>query len=73
LIQKDIGEKRANWITTLQEYDLDIKSTQIVKGRGLCKLVVQSVGDEAQEDALYQDQILFERYFFYIHANYNQW
>jgi hypothetical protein len=61
LIQKDIGEKRANWITTLQEYDLDIKPTKIVKGQGLCKLVVQSVGDEAQEDALYQDQILFER------------
>ena len=61
LIQKDIGEKRANCITTLQEYDLDIKPTKIVKGHGLWKLVVQLVGNEAQEDSLYQDQILFER------------
>ena len=25
LVQKDLGEKRAHWVTTLQEYDLEIK------------------------------------------------
>ena len=32
LVQKDLAEKRANWITTLQEYDLEIKPAKIVKG-----------------------------------------
>ena len=25
LVQKDLGEKRAHWMATLQEYDLEIK------------------------------------------------
>jgi hypothetical protein len=40
LVRKELGEKRANWVTSLQEYDLDITPTQIVRGQGLCKLVV---------------------------------
>jgi hypothetical protein len=27
LVQKELGEKRANWVTSLQEYDLDITPT----------------------------------------------
>jgi hypothetical protein len=45
LVQKDLAEKRANWITTLQEYDLEIKPVKIIKGQGLCKLVVESMSD----------------------------
>jgi len=29
-MQKEIGERRGNWITTIQEFDLEIKLTQIV-------------------------------------------
>jgi hypothetical protein len=43
LVQKELGEKRANWMTSLQEYDLKITPAQIVRGQGLCKLVVDSV------------------------------
>ena len=32
LIQKELGEKRAHWMTALQEYDLEIKPTKMVKG-----------------------------------------
>ena len=32
LVQKDLGEKRAHWVTTLQEYDLEIKPLKIVRG-----------------------------------------
>eukprot|EP00253_Pinus_taeda_P029811 PITA_29811 len=39
LIQKDVGEKRANWITALQEYDLEIKPANIVRGQGFCKML----------------------------------
>jgi len=30
LVQKYLGEKRANWVTTLQEYDLENKPSKIV-------------------------------------------
>jgi hypothetical protein len=43
LVQKELGEKRENWMTSLQEYDLEIVPAQIVRGQGLCKLVVDSV------------------------------
>ena len=42
LVQKELGEKRANWVTSLQEYDLEITLAQIMRGQGLCKLVFDS-------------------------------
>ena len=39
LIQKDVGENRANWITARQEYDLEIKPASIVRGQGFCKML----------------------------------
>ena len=39
LIQKELGEKRANWVTTLQEYDLEIKPAKIVRGQGFCRIL----------------------------------
>ena len=40
LIQRELVEKRANWVTTLQEYDLEIKPAKIVRGQGFCRLLV---------------------------------
>ena len=34
LLQKHVCEKRANWVTALQEYDTEIKLENIVKGQG---------------------------------------
>jgi len=48
LFQKDLGEKRAKWVTALQEYDLEIKPSKIVRGQGLCKLVAEG-NDEAMQ------------------------
>ena len=39
LVQKELGEKRAHWMTTLEEYDLEIKPAKIVKGQVLCQLI----------------------------------
>eukprot|EP00253_Pinus_taeda_P029794 PITA_29794 len=39
LVQKDLGEKRANWITALHEYDLEIKPANVVRGQGFCKML----------------------------------
>ena len=41
-IQKELGERRGNWVTTLQEYDLEFKPATIVKGQGLCKLMAET-------------------------------
>jgi hypothetical protein len=51
LVQKELDEKRANWVTSLQEYDLEITPTQIVRSQGLCKLVVDStIGQQEESD-----------------------
>jgi hypothetical protein len=34
LVQKELGEKRANWVTSLKEYDIEITPVQIVRGQG---------------------------------------
>jgi len=34
--QKEIGEHKGNWMTIVQEYDLEFKTTTIVKVQGLC-------------------------------------
>eukprot|EP00253_Pinus_taeda_P033132 PITA_33132 len=66
LIQKDVGEKRANSITTLQEYNLEIKPASIVRGQGFCKMLVgashipESSSEEVQTYELIDD-VLFKR------------
>ena len=42
LIQKEPRDRRGNGLTTLQEYDLEIKPAKLVKGQGLCKLVAEA-------------------------------
>ena len=42
LIQKELGERRGNWVTALQEYDLEFKPTSMVKGQGLCKQMTEN-------------------------------
>jgi hypothetical protein len=43
-------------MTTLQEYDLEFKPANIVKGQGLCKLVTQGDDIEEQEEDGWQDE-----------------
>ena len=45
-VQKEMGEQRGNWITALQEYDLEIKSAKIVRGQGLCELAAEALADK---------------------------
>ena len=40
-VQKELGERRGNWVTTLQEYDLEFKPTSIIKGKGMCKSMAE--------------------------------
>ena len=45
-VQKEMGERRGNWITTIQEFDLEIKPTKIVRGQGFCRLAVEALVDK---------------------------
>ena len=45
-VQKELGERRKNWVTSLQEYDLEFKPTTIIKGQGICKLMAESQNSE---------------------------
>jgi hypothetical protein len=38
LVQPNSDGKRGWWLTKIQEFDLEIKSTKLVKGQGLAKL-----------------------------------
>ena len=42
LVQSDAEGKRGKWISKIQEYDLDVKPTKLVKGLGLAKLLTES-------------------------------
>jgi hypothetical protein len=37
-----MGKRRGNYMETVQEFDIDIKPAKLVKGQGLCKLVVEA-------------------------------
>lgn len=50
LIQRDVGEKRANWLTTLQEYDIENRPTKIVKGKGFCRMLAGASDLSTLED-----------------------
>jgi len=41
LVQPDREGKRGRWIEMIQEYDLEIKPTKLVKGQGLEKLLME--------------------------------
>ena len=38
----DIDGKRGKWIEKIQEYDLEIKTTKLIKGQGVAKLLAKS-------------------------------
>ena len=45
LVHKYMGEKMTNWVTSPQEYGLEIKPSKVVRGQGLWKLVVEGNTD----------------------------
>jgi hypothetical protein len=42
LVQPDSDGKRGCWLAKIQEFDLEIKPTKLVKGKGLAKLLAES-------------------------------
>jgi hypothetical protein len=42
LIQADSDGKRGRWLAKIQEFDLEVKPTKLVKGQGLARLLAES-------------------------------
>ena len=42
-IQKELRENRDHWIISLQEFDFEMKPSQIIKGHSLCMLALEFV------------------------------
>lgn len=42
LMQDDNESKRGKWISKIQQYDMDIKPTKLIKGRGLSKILSEA-------------------------------
>lgn len=40
IMEGEITEKRANWITKILKYDIEVKPTKTVQGRGLCEYLM---------------------------------
>lgn len=50
-MEGDITKKRANWITKILEYDVDVRPTKTVHSRGLCEYLAQDLGPKDPEIA----------------------
>ena len=73
LIQKDPGDRRGNWLTSLQEYDLEIKPAKLVKGKVLCKLVAEALDPQNDEEGWENEAKMFEMEFLYVLSSTNSW
>ncbi|XP_059073533.1 uncharacterized protein LOC131874261 [Cryptomeria japonica] len=50
-LNKDLNDKRAGWVTKVMEFDVDIKVTKLVRGKGLCeKLSYHTNNSEEDEE-----------------------
>jgi hypothetical protein len=54
--QQEMGERRGNWMEVVQEFDLDINPTKLVKGQGLCKLAAEAQ-DQVNEDSGWENEM----------------
>ena len=57
LIQKELGDRRGNWLATLQEYDLEIKPAKLMKDQGLCKLAVEAQDRQMEQEEGWDNEV----------------
>jgi len=56
-VQQELGERRANWMTGLQEYDLEFKPVHIIKGHGLCRLTEEAMNEIEDDPTRWEEEI----------------
>ena len=52
LIQKEMGEKREKWATAMQEYDIEIRPTKIIRGKGIYRLLSRASNISDDEESV---------------------
>ena len=58
----------------MQEYDLEIKPTKLVKGQGLCKLAAEELDPKKEEEVGWDNEIdLLQNEVLYMLASTNIW
>ncbi|XP_059066471.1 uncharacterized protein LOC131857772 [Cryptomeria japonica] len=61
LLSKDLGEKRAGWITKVMEYDIEVKVTKLIRGKDLCEHMAghssEGEGSKKEEFLVIQDEV----------------
>lgn len=56
-----MGEVCAEWMTTLQEYELEIKLVKIVRGKGLCQMGARTIGNDDSKEGRWESRaIMYE-------------
>ena len=60
-VQKDLGDKRATWMKSLQEYNIEIKPSSVVRGKGICKLVDESTYLPVNNSNFYIDESFLKK------------
>ena len=74
LIQKEPGDRRGNWLTTFQEYDLEIKLAKLVKGQGLCKIVAEAQDLQMEQEEGWENEVdLMQNEVLYMPTSTNSW
>jgi hypothetical protein len=61
LAQQDCLGVRGKWFSKIQEYDLEIKPTKLVKGQGLAQMLAK--GNERALDLVFINGSIFPRFF----------
>ena len=56
LIPKELGETKSHWMTSLQDYDLEIKFSKIVRGQGLSKLVTENMDAKKKREEGWENE-----------------
>jgi hypothetical protein len=66
-VQKELGERQGNWMNDLEEYDIEFKTTTIVKGHGLCKLEIEAMDSKNHEEEGWKEEpVLYSQQRLYI-------
>ena len=73
LILKERRDKRKNWLTSLQEYDLETNPTKVVKGQCMCKLASETLDPHDDEEGWENEGEMLKKEIIYIPASTNSW
>lgn len=49
-LNKDLNDKRVGWVTKVMEFDVDIKVTKIVRGKGLCEKIADHTNNNEEDE-----------------------